>query len=236
MFRPTLEAFVRGEPAAHPAGRVRRARMGRERAASGAAARTDRRSRLCLDAIGGEYWGGVVDVLDPKLQAAITELRTAGLNIMMSMKDAGKPISFVEDCAVPLEHLADYTARLTEVFRQERHHRHLVRPRLGRLPACAADPQPAARQGRQGDARHRRAGLRVRARIQGLALRRARRRPGALGIQRADVRLAARPRVRGGEGPLRSERRCSIPARSCARRSSTTAPTSATARATRRSR
>ncbi len=55
-------------------------------------------------------------MLDPKLQAAITEVRTAGLNIMMSMKEAGKPISFVEDCAVPLEHLADYTARLTEVF------------------------------------------------------------------------------------------------------------------------
>ena len=35
---------------------------------------------------------------------------------MMSMKEAGKPVSFVEDCAVPLEHLADYTARLTEVF------------------------------------------------------------------------------------------------------------------------
>ena len=50
------------------------------------------------------------------MQAAITELRTAGLNIMMSMKEAGKPVSFVEDCAVPLEHLADYTARLTEVF------------------------------------------------------------------------------------------------------------------------
>ncbi|HEX4409431.1 MAG TPA: FAD-linked oxidase C-terminal domain-containing protein, partial [Xanthobacteraceae bacterium] len=35
---------------------------------------------------------------------------------MMSMKEEGKPISFVEDCAVPLEHLADYTARLSEVF------------------------------------------------------------------------------------------------------------------------
>jgi Fe-S oxidoreductase len=61
-------------------------------------------------------WGGVVEVLDPALQAAIADLRTAGLNIMMSMKDAGKPVSFVEDCAVPLQHLADYTARLTEVF------------------------------------------------------------------------------------------------------------------------
>ena len=38
---------------------------------------------------------------------------------MMSMKSEGKPVSFIEDCAVPLEHLADYTERLTEVF--ERH-------------------------------------------------------------------------------------------------------------------
>ena len=58
----------------------------------------------------------MVDVLDAKLQAAIAEVRTSGLNIMMSMKEEGKPISFVEDCAVPLEHLADYTRRLTEVF------------------------------------------------------------------------------------------------------------------------
>src|SRR5688572_16431356 len=35
---------------------------------------------------------------------------------MMSMKDQGKPISFVEDCAVPLEHLAEYTDRLTQIF------------------------------------------------------------------------------------------------------------------------
>src|SRR5262249_57724523 len=67
----------------------------------------------------GARQGGVVEVLDPKLQAAITEVRTAGLNIMMSMKEAGKPVSFVEDCAVPLEHLAEYTERLTQVF--ERH-------------------------------------------------------------------------------------------------------------------
>src|SRR4029079_11175250 len=31
-------------------------------------------------------------------------------------KGDGKPVSFIEDCAVPLEHLADYTDRLTEVF------------------------------------------------------------------------------------------------------------------------
>ena len=64
----------------------------------------------------GAKWGGVVEVLNPELQAAITEVRTAGLNIMMSMKEEGKPVSFVEDCAVPLEHLADYTSRLTDIF------------------------------------------------------------------------------------------------------------------------
>jgi len=64
----------------------------------------------------GAKWGGVVPVRDAPLQAAIADVRTSGLNIMMSMKEAGKPVSFVEDCAVPLPHLADYTARLTEVF------------------------------------------------------------------------------------------------------------------------
>jgi Fe-S oxidoreductase len=64
----------------------------------------------------GAKWGGVVDVLDAGVQIAIAELRASGLNVMMSMKEQGKPISFVEDCAVPLEHLADYTVRLTEIF------------------------------------------------------------------------------------------------------------------------
>src|SRR5205807_3355006 len=64
----------------------------------------------------GSRWGGVVEVLEPRLQGAIADLRTAGLNIMMSMKQVGKPVSFVEDCAVPLEHLADYTERLTAIF------------------------------------------------------------------------------------------------------------------------
>ncbi len=60
--------------------------------------------------------GGVVEAIEPAAQARIWEVRTAGLNIVMSMKSAGKPVSFIEDCAVPLEHLADYTARLTEIF------------------------------------------------------------------------------------------------------------------------
>ncbi len=60
--------------------------------------------------------GSVVQMTETKSQSALWEVRKAGLNIMMSLKGDGKPVSFIEDCAVPLEHLADYTAALTEVF------------------------------------------------------------------------------------------------------------------------
>lgn len=58
----------------------------------------------------------VVKMPEAQAQKALWDVRKAGLNIMMSMKGDGKPVSFVEDCAVPLEHLAQYTDRLTEVF------------------------------------------------------------------------------------------------------------------------
>src|SRR3979411_1740213 len=35
---------------------------------------------------------------------------------MCAMRRGGKPVSFVEDCAVPLPHLAEYTARLNGIF------------------------------------------------------------------------------------------------------------------------
>ncbi len=60
--------------------------------------------------------GSVVEIADSSWQREVWEVRKAGLNIMMSMKGDGKPVSFIEDCAVPLEHLADYTDRLTRVF------------------------------------------------------------------------------------------------------------------------
>ena len=61
----------------------------------------------------------VVRAIDPGFQADIAAVREAGLNIMMSMKGDGKPVSFIEDCAVDLDDLADYTERLNDVF--ERH-------------------------------------------------------------------------------------------------------------------
>ena len=60
--------------------------------------------------------GSVVEIPDDGPQKNLWEVRKAGLNIMMSLKGDGKPVSFIEDCAVPLESLADYTDALTEVF------------------------------------------------------------------------------------------------------------------------
>ena len=50
-------------------------------------------------------------------QKEVFEIRKAGLNILMSMKGDKKPVAFIEDCAVSLDHLAEYTARLNEIFK-----------------------------------------------------------------------------------------------------------------------
>ena len=60
----------------------------------------------------------VVEMIDDAPQKNLWEVRKAGLNIMMSLKGDGKPVSFIEDCAVPLVHLAEYTNALTEVFKR----------------------------------------------------------------------------------------------------------------------
>src|SRR5207249_6807909 len=62
----------------------------------------------------------VVQMIDASSQKALWEVRKAGLNIMMSMKGDGKPVSFIEDCAVPLDHLADYVDLLTQIFAKPR--------------------------------------------------------------------------------------------------------------------
>jgi FAD/FMN-containing dehydrogenase len=115
MFRSTIKAVVRGDPEAV---------LFVEFAEDDQYHNLRRLMELkeLMGALGfawnksGAKWGGMVEVYDPKLQTAISETRTAGLNIMMSMKEEGKPVSFVEDCAVPVEHLAEYTSKLTDIF------------------------------------------------------------------------------------------------------------------------
>src|SRR6516165_5457615 len=107
LFRPVVDRFVRGEPAA-----ILLTEFAGE----------DPPENLCrlkaLDELMGDLGlpGAVVEAVDPAFQSAVWEVRAQGLNIMMSMKGDGKPVSFLEDCAVRLEDLADYTDRLTRIF------------------------------------------------------------------------------------------------------------------------
>ncbi|MEM7614784.1 MAG: FAD-binding protein, partial [Pseudomonadota bacterium] len=118
LFRSTVEAFVTGDPGALLL--VEFAQSTRDE--------NQCKLRLLEEMMGdlgyawsgtGTAWGGVTAVTDSGLRGRIAKMRSSGLNIMMSMKEAGKPVSFVEDCAVALPDLADYTAGLTEIF--ERH-------------------------------------------------------------------------------------------------------------------
>jgi Fe-S oxidoreductase len=106
-FRKTVDAVIQGEPDAILLVEF----SGEDTAAQ--AAKLGELSQLLGD-LG--LPGSVVQVTDTQLQKDVWEVRKAGLNIMMSMKGDGKPVSFIEDCAVPLEHLAEYTDRLTQVF------------------------------------------------------------------------------------------------------------------------
>ena len=107
MFRPVMETYVRGRPDAL---------LLVEFAEDDQAENLRRLQRLeeLLADLG--HPGSLVKVADAAGQKAVWDVRASGLNIMMSMKSEGKPVSFIEDCAVPLQHLADYTERLTEVF------------------------------------------------------------------------------------------------------------------------
>ena len=115
MFRPIIGTAVRGDPDA-----VLIVEFAEEDQAENLA-RLKQLGELMADLGFGwdqpqRKWGGVVEIKEPALQTGIAEFRAAGLNVMMSMKQEGKPVSFVEDCAVPLPHLADYTERLNAIF------------------------------------------------------------------------------------------------------------------------
>jgi FAD/FMN-containing dehydrogenase/Fe-S oxidoreductase len=108
-FRSTMETALRGEPAAILLVEF----AGEDVDQAPLVARLAALGELMGD-LGAP--GSVVEMVDEAAQKRLWEVRKAGLNIMMSLKGDGKPVSFIEDCAVPLAHLADYTDALTEVF------------------------------------------------------------------------------------------------------------------------
>ena len=107
-FAPIVREFVTGEPDA-----ILLVEFAGEDAGG-----QEKGARQLAQLMGDLGFPDSVVVVPPARQAALWNVRKAGLNIMMSMKGDGKPVSFIEDCAVPLEHLAEYTSQLTEVFRK----------------------------------------------------------------------------------------------------------------------
>jgi len=106
-FRPIVEKFIKGDPDA----------ILLVEFAGDDKDEQHRKLKQLVELMGDlGFPGSVIEITDAALQRDVWEVRKAGLNIMMSMKGDGKPVSFIEDCAVPLEHLAEYTDRLTKVF------------------------------------------------------------------------------------------------------------------------
>jgi FAD/FMN-containing dehydrogenase/Fe-S oxidoreductase len=107
VFGPTIEKFVRGEP-----GSI----LLIEFAGDDPAELLDRLAALdrLMAALG--FTQSVVALPGAADQTELWGVRSAGLNIMTSMKGDAKPVSIIEDCAVPLEHLAEYTDRLNTIF------------------------------------------------------------------------------------------------------------------------
>ncbi len=106
-YRPTIEAFVDG---------ALEALLLVEFAGENAEEQARRLADLVALMADHGFPGAVKEITDASLQGRVWAVRKAGLNIMMSMKGDGKPVSFIEDCAVALDDLADYTDRLTRVF------------------------------------------------------------------------------------------------------------------------
>ena len=115
LFQPIVAQFVRGKPEA-----LLLVEFAEDEQQENLR-RLEQLTELMADlgycwTLNGHQRGSVIEAVDNQFQKSILEVRKSGLNIMMSMKEARKPISFVEDCAVRLEDLADYTSRLTDIF------------------------------------------------------------------------------------------------------------------------
>ncbi len=57
-------------------------------------------------------------VVDPATQTRVWEVRKHGLGLMLRMKGDRKPIPFIEDAAIPVEHLADYIDQVLQICRR----------------------------------------------------------------------------------------------------------------------
>ncbi len=110
IFQPTIEKFVHGQPDAL---------LLVEFMGDDLSELTRRLADLgaMMESLG--FPRSVVSLTSVADQTEMWNLRKAGLDIMSSMKGDNKPVSIVEDCAVALDDLAEFTKSLNELF--ERH-------------------------------------------------------------------------------------------------------------------
>lgn len=54
----------------------------------------------------------VIKALDPETISAIWQVRKGGLGLLMSIRSDYKPVPFIEDSAVPVEHLGEYVDKI----------------------------------------------------------------------------------------------------------------------------
>jgi Fe-S oxidoreductase len=107
-FKAAIDRFVRGSP-----GALLLVELAAEPGEPDPTPRLADLERLLAD-LG--FPDSVRRVEAPAAQAEVWSVRQAGLSIVMSMAGPKKPVSFIEDCAVPLEHLAEYARRVDEIF------------------------------------------------------------------------------------------------------------------------
>ena len=106
-FAPILARYVRGEPGSL---------LLVEFAGDEAAPLAERLDALDETLASLGFPQAVVKLTETAQQAEMWHVRSQGLNIMSSMRGDAKPVSIIEDCAVPLAHLAEYTERLNAIF------------------------------------------------------------------------------------------------------------------------
>jgi FAD/FMN-containing dehydrogenase/Fe-S oxidoreductase len=64
--------------------------------------------------LAGTPVSALTEAWTPQQQAEVWTVRKAGLGFLMSLKGDLKPIPFIEDAAVPVEHLGDYVAQIEQ--------------------------------------------------------------------------------------------------------------------------
>ena len=173
MFRPVMDTYVRGQPDAlllvefaedDQAENLRRARPARR--ADGRPRPPQRRRE---GAGRGRAEGGVGGARLRPQHHDVHEVRGEARVLHRGLRGAPGELGRL--------HRAPHRGLC-----EARHARHLLRPRLGGLPARAPRAQPQAGAGRPHHARDRRGGFRHGEGVQGLALGRARRRPRPLRV------------------------------------------------------